>query len=94
MENEHRFWKVISAATIDEVDASKDKKVLKAYKWQKFDRPIQYKPDANGSIYEQMQAVEERTDKISFRVENRAQFVEGINVYLEPEVIANVFKEY
>lgn len=83
------FWKIVDAQPVDHADET-----LKAYRWTRLNRPIQYHPDENGSIEERIQATEEKTDKISFMVENRAQFVSGVNVYLEPEMVSAIFEPF
>ena len=83
------YWKVVDAQPINHAKIR-----MKAYRWTRLNRPIQYHPDENGSIEERIQATEEKTDKISFMVENRAQFVSGVNVYLEPDVVAMIFKPF
>ena len=83
------FWKVVDETPVDHADD-----VLKAYRWIRFNRPIQYSPDENGSRGQRMQARDEKTDKISFMVENRAQFVSGTHVYLEPRMVERIFKPF
>jgi hypothetical protein len=92
------FAKVLYSEAIDTSDIGDSElnafQKAKAYKRIAFSRPIQFKPDANGSIEEQAMAAEEAADPINARVENRAQFVEGMNVYLSPQAVAKVFDDF
>jgi hypothetical protein len=84
------YVQVVEAEDID--DENVDKSI--AYKFIKFARPIQYAPNANGTIEEKAQAAEESSNKISFRVENRAQFVEGLHSYLDPDMVERIFQPF
>lgn len=64
---------------------------LEALRRVEFARPIQYAPDPNGCLEERIMAAEERSDPVTFRVENRAQFVDGINSYFDPDAVRAVF---
>lgn len=83
------YWKVIES---EQADSAKDK--LQAYSWKPFKRPVQYQPKLDGMLEERVQAAEERSDPINFRVENRAQFVEGIDTYFLPEAVRKIFERY
>ena len=83
------YWKVIDEAPAEQADTK-----LQAYRWDPFSQPIMYRPDANGCIEERIMAAEERSDPTTFRVESRAQFVEGINTYFEHDAVENVFKPF
>lgn len=83
------FWKVVEEAPVDRADGT-----LKGYRWVRFNRPIQFSPDEDGNAGQRIQAMEEKTDKISFMVENRAQFVSGTHVYLEPSMVEDIFKPF
>lgn len=67
---------------------------LEALRRTHFDRPIQYPPNASGSLEERIMAAEERSDPVTFRVENRAQFVEGVNSYFDPDAVRAVFQPW
>ena len=79
---------------VSESPAEQAKLKASAYRWQRFSRPIQYKPDKEGNVEQKVMAAEEASDPISFRVEQRAQFVEGVNVYFEPSLVADVFQPW
>ena len=83
------FWKVIECEDADQATAS-----LQAYRWKPFKAPIYWKPNASGKIEERIIAAEERSDPNSFRVESRAQFLEGIDTYFEHEAVARVFEPW
>lgn len=67
---------------------------LQAYRYQHFSRPIVCEPDRNGSVEQRAMAAEEAADPVSFRVESRGQFVDGVNIYFEPEMVGNVFEPF
>lgn len=67
---------------------------VEALKRVSFSRPIQYPPDDSGCLEERILAAEERSDPVTFRVENRAQFVEGVNSYFDPDAVRNVFRPW
>lgn len=83
------FWKVVECEDVDQADIE-----LQAYKWSPFKSPIYFKPDAHGKIEERIIAAEERSDPNSFRVESRAQFLEGIDTYFEHEAVVKVFEPW
>lgn len=83
------YWKVVKETGIDKADET-----LKAYRWMRFDHPIQYRPDDKGELGERIQAMDEKTDKVSFMVENRAQFVSGVHVYFEPDMVSKIFAPF
>ena len=86
------FWKVKSCKDIDIDKAGLEQ--LQGFRWSPFKSPIYWKPDANGSMEERIIASEERSDPNSFRVESRAQFLEGIDTYFDHEAVEKVFEPW
>lgn len=82
------WWRVVSRSPLESSPARR----LEAHRHVSFSRPVQYAPDPNGCLDERIQAAEERSDPTMFRVENRAQFVEGINPYFDADAVARVFE--
>lgn len=65
-----------------------------AYRWMQFNRPIQWEPRENGNLEERAMWLEEKSDPVSSRVENHAQFVAGVDVYLDLTSISNIFEPF
>lgn len=84
------WWRVVSRSPLESSPARR----LEAHRHVGFSRPVQYAPDPNGCLEERIQAAEERSDPTMFRVENRAQFVEGINPYFDADAVARVFEPW
>lgn len=84
------WWRVVSENPID----SSPERSLEAFRHISFSRPIQYAPNPGGCLEERIQASEERSDPTMFRVENRAQFVEGINPYFDADAVSRVFEPW
>lgn len=84
------WWRVVSEKPIE----SSPERSLEAFRHISFSRPIQYAPNPGGCLEERIQASEERSDPTMFRVENRAQFVEGINPYFDADAVSRVFEPW
>lgn len=83
------FIKVLSTKPIQQADSK-----LQAYRYQHLNGAIVCEPNVHGNDNARAMAAEEALDKLSFRVESRAQFLDGVNVYFDPDMLQQVFMPY
>lgn len=87
-----QWWRVVDEHPLE--DDSESLRRIDGYRYQRFTRPIQYEPRENGSLEERAMWLEEKSDPVSARVENHAQFVAGIDVYLDPSSVSKIFDPF
>ena len=85
------WWKIINSTPIPKPHATPTLEETPVYRSTGLEYAIQVTPDPHGTVEQVMMSREESQDPVTFKVENRSQFVTSAYGYFNENLIHSIF---